>query len=53
MRGAGNMIMYEFWKSWYEFTMELFWEVKALRNLRNIDRDRIDRLEKIIYGGYI
>lgn len=45
--------MIDFYYAWYKYWMEMVFEVRALRNLRNIDREKIDRLEEIVYGGYM
>ncbi len=48
-----DRIMFDFYYAWYKYWSELLFEVQALRNLHNINRDKIERLEEIVYGGYV
>ena len=39
---------YDFWLKWYELWMDLAFEVRALRNCHNQNRDRIEKIEKAL-----
>jgi hypothetical protein len=41
---------FELYYQWWKWWMETLFEVKALRECRNIDVSRIDRIEKALIG---
>ena len=39
---------YEWWLKIYEMWMDLWFEVRALRNCRNIDKGEIDKIKELL-----
>jgi len=37
----------------YKYWMQTLFDLRSLETNQNIQRERIDRLEEIIYGGYV
>ena len=47
-KNGWNMNPFDWWYQIYRYWMELYFEVGALRNCHNQNRDRIERIEKAL-----
>jgi len=45
--------MFDFYYMWYQYWMEIIFDIASVQKDLNIQKERVDKLEKIIYECYI
>jgi hypothetical protein len=45
--------IFDYYYQCWVFWMQMLYDIKAIENNANVQRERVDRLEEIIYGGYV